>query len=650
MLQNVIDFVLRPSKAPTASRPAARYRPQLEVLEDRVTPSTLPTGFSESLIASGIPSPTAMEFNPDGRLFVLQQNGQVRIITSDGTLLGTPFISFTVDPTGERGLLGIAFDPDFANNNYVYFYRTVVATPRFNEVVRVTARTDNPNLADTSSVTQIFQLDNLSGATNHNGGAIHFGPDGKLYIAVGENANAIQAQSLSTTHGKILRINSDGSIPTDNPFYNETTGNNRAIWALGLRNPFTFAFQPGTGRMFINDVGQNTREEFSEGVAGTTYGWPFREGDGSGIQAPPAGSVPTDFREPLHAYPRSQGQTIAGGAFYNPPSVNFPEAYLGDYFFADFGSRRIWNYDPETGAVSDFATNVGTAAFTSVVDLKVAADGSLYFLIRGNNASPAEPNGQVWRVTFDSGANSAPTLSPIGDQAVPSTQDVIDIVFSASDPNGDSLTTTALVQNLAYALDERLALFSSGEFFENYGGRNERWVQGVGGTWYFILPNGELYLWDRVADSANGAFVATVGAGYYGDPSLLYLAFEAGDLDRSLGLFTSGDLFENFFGAGEKWFQDSTEQWYFTLPNGEIYQWDGADSATGALVATLTPSFHASPSAVYNGYEARATVSISSSTLSIDREDGFIGSFYVTLTVSDGQLADRKYFTVAVTS
>ena len=103
------------------------------------------------------------------------------------------------------------------------------------------------------------------GATNHNGGAIHFGPDGKLYVAVGENANGANAQTLDNLLGKILRINADGSIPTDNPFFSTATGDNRAIWALGLRNPFTFAFQPGTGRMFINDVGQSTWEEINDG-------------------------------------------------------------------------------------------------------------------------------------------------------------------------------------------------------------------------------------------------------------------------------------------------------------------------------------------------------------------------------------------------
>ena len=116
----------------------------------------------------------------------------------------------------------------------------------------------------------LLDLDNLSGATNHNGGAIHFGPDGKLYIAVGENANSSNSQSINNRLGKMLRINSDGTIPADNPttfpnIVGSPTGNNRAIWAVGLRNPFTFSFQQGTGRMHINDVGEGTWEEVNLG-------------------------------------------------------------------------------------------------------------------------------------------------------------------------------------------------------------------------------------------------------------------------------------------------------------------------------------------------------------------------------------------------
>src|SRR5690606_19004802 len=141
-----------------------------------------------------------------------------------------------VDPTGERGLLGVAFDPAFATNRFVYVYYTATSPTIHNRLSRFTANAAG-DLALAGSETILLELENLT-ATNHNGGAIHFGPDGKLYVATGENAVAENAQSLDNLLGKILRLNPDGSIPTDNPFFNQATGKNRLIWALGLRNPF----------------------------------------------------------------------------------------------------------------------------------------------------------------------------------------------------------------------------------------------------------------------------------------------------------------------------------------------------------------------------------------------------------------------------
>src|SRR4029077_18085868 len=157
----------------------------------------------------------------------------------------------------------------------VYTYYTTPEGGAHNRVSRFTAAGD---VAAPSSEVHLLDLEPLSSATNHNGGALHFGPDGKLYIGVGENADGANAQTLSNLLGKMLRINANGSIPTDNPFYNTATGNNRAIWALGLRNPFNFAFHAGTPRLFINDVGESTYEEINDGIAGSNYGWPITEG------------------------------------------------------------------------------------------------------------------------------------------------------------------------------------------------------------------------------------------------------------------------------------------------------------------------------------------------------------------------------------
>lgn len=334
--------------------------------------ASLPSGFSETQIASGIASPTAMAFAPDGRLFVCEQGGALRVI-KNGVLLAAPFVTLTVNSDGERGLLGIAFDSAFATNNFVYVYYTATSPAIHNRVSRFTA---NGDTAAPGSEVVILDLNNLSSATNHNGGAIHFGPDGKLFIAVGENANGSNSQTLGNLLGKVLRINSDGTIPSDNPFFNTATGNNRAIWALGLRNPFTFDFQPGSGRIFINDVGQNTWEEINDGIAGSNYGWPDTEGPTSDPR----------FRSPLFAYTHGSSETtgcaIAGAAFYNPPVQQFPSTFVGDYFFADLCSGWIRRFHPVTGTAEGFATGI-----SSPVDLKVSSDGSLFYLARGSGSN-----------------------------------------------------------------------------------------------------------------------------------------------------------------------------------------------------------------------------------------------------------------------
>lgn len=325
--------------------------------------ATLPAGLSETLV-SGLSNPTAMAMAPDGRIFICQQGGALRVV-KNGTLLATPFITLTVSSTGERGLLGIAFDPDFLTNQYVYLYYTATTPLIHNRISRFTASGD---VAVPGSEVVLLDLNNLSSATNHNGGAIHFGRDGKLYAAVGENATRENSQTLTNLLGKMLRINSDGSIPADNPFYGSATGVNRAIWALGLRNPFTFGIHPNSGRIFINDVGESTWEEINEGVAGANYGWPATEGPTTN----PA------YVSPLHWYANANATecAIAGGAFYAPEVRQFPAAYVESYFFADLcggGIRRLDQGNTSNG----FATGI-----SQPVDLLVGHDGSLYYLAR----------------------------------------------------------------------------------------------------------------------------------------------------------------------------------------------------------------------------------------------------------------------------
>src|SRR5687768_2735339 len=155
-------------------------------LQDRGIAAAIPSGFTETQIVSGLASPTAMAFAPDGRIFVALQGGQLRVI-KNGALLPTPFLTVTVSSSGERGLLGVAFDPAFATNGFVYVYYTATTPAIHNRLSRFTA---NGDVAVAGSETVLLELNNLSSATNHNGGALHFGPDGKLYVAVGENANS----------------------------------------------------------------------------------------------------------------------------------------------------------------------------------------------------------------------------------------------------------------------------------------------------------------------------------------------------------------------------------------------------------------------------------------------------------------------------
>ena len=193
----------------------------------------------------------------------------------------------------------------------------------------------------------------------------------------------------------MLRINSDGSIPSSNPFFAQATGNNRAIYVMGLRNPFTFDIQPGTGRIFINDVGQNTWEEINDVTAGKNYGWPNAEGNESCA----------NYTCPMQFYGHGGGNTlgcaITGGTFYNPDSAQFPSSYVGDYFYADYCNKWIRRFDVSGNTTTSFATS--TTA--SVVDLKVGPDGALYYLARG-------ANGGVYKIEYTVNASPIITSQP----------------------------------------------------------------------------------------------------------------------------------------------------------------------------------------------------------------------------------------------
>jgi glucose/arabinose dehydrogenase len=325
----------------------------------------LPASFTATVITQGLTGCTALEVAGDGRVFVCEQTGALRVVKGD-KLLAEPFVRLPVDSTWERGLIGVTVAPDVPKTPHVYVCY-IAAKPYPHHVIsRFTANGDE---AEPGSEKVLFEGDDqrkLGGnvPAGHQGGAIHFGKDGKLYVSIGEQTAEKPAQDLHSLLGKVLRLNPDGSIPPDNPFVTKAEGKYRAIWVLGLRNPFTFAVQPGTGRIFINDVGGRV-EEVNEGVAGANYGWPI-------VDHGP--TTDRRFRGPVHYYPAA---SITGGAF-SPADLPWPAEYRGRYFTADFVHGWIRTLDPEKPAeAKPFATGLRRP-----VDIRFAPDGSLYVLCR----------------------------------------------------------------------------------------------------------------------------------------------------------------------------------------------------------------------------------------------------------------------------
>ncbi|GAB4036060.1 PQQ-dependent sugar dehydrogenase [Spirosoma jeollabukense] len=338
---------------------------------------TFPTNFTQVAVATGLNAPTVAVAAPDGRIFVALQGGTLRVV-KDGTLLPTPFVQLTVNSAGERGLLGIAFDPAFTTNQFVYLYYTVPTSGTVTVHNRISRFTANGDVAVAGSETIILELDALSTATNHNGGTIVFGPDQKLYVGVGENANGSNSQNLANYLGKVLRINPDGSVPPGNPF---TTGSEaqKRIWSYGLRNPYTLTFQPVTGRLFVNDVGQSTWEEINEATTkGLNFGWPTAEGTSSN----------SSFTNPVYAYPHGNGDgvgcAITGGVFYNPTTPRYPASFVGKYFFQDYCNNwiNVLDLTGPTAARSPFATDLPGNS----LGLTLGTDGYVYYLSK-NSAS-----------------------------------------------------------------------------------------------------------------------------------------------------------------------------------------------------------------------------------------------------------------------
>ena len=376
---------------------------------------SFPPGFTRVLVTNGITNPMAMTFAPDGRIFVAQGGGALRII-KNGTLLATPFLQLNVNSTGERGLLGVVLDPNFASNQYIYLCYTLPDGSRN----RISRFKGNGDVVVPGSETVVLDLDPLSSSVIHYGGAMHFGLDGKLYVAVGENATPAHAQNLDTYHGKILRINPDGSVPAGNPF--SGSAQRSRVWAYGLRNPFTLDVQPGTGKIFVNDVGNYTWEEINNATTGgKNFGWPSAEGNSSNLS----------FTNPVYTYQHGSGNelgcAITGGVFFNPATTNYPSEYLGRYFFHDYCNNWINMLSISGSTVSKlpFASDVGD----NPMCIDVGPDGNLYYLSRSSRYSTTS-GGSLYKIIYSNNSSPAIVKQPVN------------VTVSAGQPASFSVTAT----------------------------------------------------------------------------------------------------------------------------------------------------------------------------------------------------------------
>lgn len=385
----------------------------------------LAAGYSISELPGAPQDVTASAFLPDGRLVSVRKGGEVRLMKG-GSYLPNAIYSVTTDTAGERGLGGVAADPAFATNGFVYLYYTSKTGGMHNRLVRITLSQDT---VVSGSETLLLRLPKVTSAV-HNGGALQFGPDGMLYVGVGDNRQRTKVQDVKSPFGKVLRVKPDGTAPGDNPFKDVAgKGENGVrwqdlVWARGLRNPFTMAFEAdasritggsgvgsGGGLMLINDVGEETVEEVNLGVAGANYGWPKSEGPTT------AAGESTPFFSLLHI----QGvSAFTGGAFAAPED--------GGYYFNDFVSGVVRRLDVGTGATSVIATGVDLP-----LDVDLGPDRALYISTIG---------GRVFKLERSTGPTAGvPGIVHQPDSVTAAIGNTVTFtVGAAGDPNGGVLS------------------------------------------------------------------------------------------------------------------------------------------------------------------------------------------------------------------
>lgn len=364
-----------------------------------------PDDLMVATVASGFDFPVAIRHAGDGsgRLFIVEQGGLIRIIDASGTVLPTPFIDLisTVVSGGEQGLLGLAFHPDYPTNGFFYVNYTRSGTPLDQTVIeRYSVSAGNPNVADAASGVEILVIDQTF--SNHNGGDVHFGPDGYLYVGMGDGGGNETAQNLTTLLGKMVRIDVDGgfpyAIPPDNPFVGDPTALDE-IWAWGLRNPYRWSFDRATGDLLIGDVGEGSWEEVdfqpAASPGGENYGWPCREGahdfDTSG---PTCGGPLVD---PVLEYSHDDGCTIIGGFVYRGSIPGL----VGTYIYNDWCSGNTWFATQTSPGVWE-STLWDVLPTFSIVSYGEDEDGELYLTLGGSIAR-FESLGLVFADSFETG-------------------------------------------------------------------------------------------------------------------------------------------------------------------------------------------------------------------------------------------------------
>ncbi len=359
----------------------------------------LPQGFIREKIAGEL-NPTSIAQAPDGRIFITEKNGVIRVI-QDYTMLEFPFLELEVDDTNERGLGHMVLHPEFETNGYYYVHYSVFGT-RFNRVSRFTASGDH---TIPGSERIIFEFDD-AGSDMHNGGSMLFGQDGYLYIGTGDGGQGWLAEEPGSTNGKILRLDDDGNAVPDNPWYHIEQGRANTVFASGFRNPYTMSINLLTGKIYANDVGAFKFEEVNEIKKGGFYGWPVVEGKQSGQNLPP------EYCDPIFQYGHYNDYcAIVGSAFYLPLRPQFPQEYFGRYFYSDYCTGHIRMLDVETGADKGIFINDGNR----IIDLLVSHDGSFYYLERQGigDGSPednaATDEGILWKVTYT--GSGAPNIT-----------------------------------------------------------------------------------------------------------------------------------------------------------------------------------------------------------------------------------------------